>query len=53
MTKSLDDLLPSADEVMKKIALAESEKAAEAFRKHAAEEAQKWRKSSALPDRQA
>jgi len=41
MTKNLDDLLPSADEVMKKIALAESEKAAEAFRKHAAEEAQK------------
>jgi hypothetical protein len=41
MTKNLDDLLPSADEVMKKIALAESEKATEAFRKHAAEEAQK------------
>ena len=41
MTKNLDDLLPSADEVMKKIALAESEKAADAFRKHAAEEAQK------------
>jgi hypothetical protein len=33
MTKSLDDLLPTADEVMKKIALAEAEKAAEAFRK--------------------
>jgi hypothetical protein len=38
MPKNLDDLIPAADEVMKKIALAEAEKAAESFRKHAEEE---------------
>jgi hypothetical protein len=41
MTKNLDELIPSADEVMRKMALAEAEKAAEAFRKHAQVEAQK------------
>ena len=41
MTKNLDELIPSADEVMRKMALAEAEKAAEAFRKHAQAEAQK------------
>src|SRR5271157_2690791 len=41
MAKNLDDLLPSANEVMKKIALAEAEKAAESFRKHAQVEAEK------------
>lgn len=41
MAKTVDELLPTADEVMKKIAAAEAEKAAEAFRKHAQEEAQK------------
>ena len=40
MTKNLDELIPSADEVMRKMALAEAEKAAEAFRKHAQVEAQ-------------
>lgn len=29
MAKNLDDLIPSADDVMKKIAIAEAEKAAE------------------------
>ena len=41
MTKNLDELIPPADEVMRKMALAEAEKAAEAFRKHAQAEAQK------------
>jgi len=41
MAKNVDDLIPSADEVMKTIALAEAEKAAEAFRKHAQAEAEK------------
>jgi hypothetical protein len=41
MTTNIDDLIPSADQVMKTIATAEAEKAAEAFRKHAQEEAQK------------
>jgi hypothetical protein len=41
MAKNLDDLIPSADDVMKKIALAEAEKAAESFRKHAQVEAEK------------
>ena len=41
MAKNLDDLIPSADDVMKKIAIAEAEKAAESFRKHAEQEAQK------------
>ena len=41
MNTNLDDLLPSANEVMKKIALAEAEKAAESFRKHAQAEAEK------------
>ena len=41
MTKNLDELIPSADEVMRKMTLAEAEKAAEAFRKHAQAEAQK------------
>ena len=41
MTENLDELIPSADEVMRKMALAEAEKAAEAFRKHAQVEAQK------------
>lgn len=41
MTKNLDELIPSADEVMRKMALAEAEKAAEAFRKHAQVEAEK------------
>ena len=41
MTKNLDEPIPSADEVMRKMALAEAEKAAEAFRKHAQAEAQK------------
>lgn len=35
MTMNLDELIPSANEVMRKMALAEAEKAAEAFRKHA------------------
>jgi hypothetical protein len=35
MAKNLDDLIQSAEDVMKKIALAEAEKATEAFRKHA------------------
>ena len=35
MAKNLDDLIQSAEDVMKKIAFAEAEKAAEAFRKHA------------------
>jgi len=41
MTKSIDDLLPSADDVMKKVALAEAEKASEYMRKVAAAEAEK------------
>ena len=41
MNTNFDDLLPSANEVMKKIALAEAEKAAEFFRKHAQAEAEK------------
>ena len=41
MATNLDDLLPSADQLRQKIALAEAEKAAEAFRKHAEVEAQK------------
>lgn len=41
MSKNLDDLIPSADDVMRKIALAEAEKAAESFRKHAQAEAEK------------
>ena len=41
MAKNVDNLIPSADEVMKTIALAEAEKAAEAFRKHAQAEAEK------------
>jgi hypothetical protein len=41
MTANLDDLLPTADQLRKKIALAEAEKAEEAFRKHAEAEAQK------------
>lgn len=41
MATNLDDLLPSADQVMHQIAMAEAEKAAESFRKHAQEEAQK------------
>ena len=39
MPTNLDDLIPSADDVMRKIALAEAEKAAESFRKHAQAEA--------------
>ena len=41
MAKTVDDLIPSAEDVMKKIALAEAEKAAEAFRKHAQAEAER------------
>jgi len=38
---TLDDMLPSAKDLQKKLALAESEKAAEAARREAAEEAEK------------
>lgn len=38
---TLDDILPSAKDLQKKLALAESEKAAEAARREAAEEAEK------------
>ena len=48
MTKNLDELIPSADEVMRKMALAEAEKSAEAFRKHAQVEAQKKAKIDRL-----
>ncbi len=41
MTKSIDDLLPSAKDIMKKIATAEAEKASEFMRKMAAAEAEK------------
>jgi hypothetical protein len=41
MTTTVDDLLPTAKDLMKKLALAESEKAAESARRHAAEEAEK------------
>lgn len=41
MTMGLDDLIPSAEEVRRKIALAEAEKAAESARRHAEAEAQK------------
>src|SRR5689334_8282083 len=41
MTTTLDDLLPTAKDLMKQLALAESEKAAESARRHAAEEAEK------------
>ncbi len=37
----VDDLLPTAKDLMKKLALAESDKAAESARRHAAEEAEK------------
>ncbi len=38
---TLDDLLPSAQDLQKKLALAEAEKAAESARRHAAEDAEK------------
>ncbi len=38
---NLDDLLPSANDCMKKIALAEAEKASEYIRRHAAADAEK------------
>ncbi|HVO93778.1 MAG TPA: hypothetical protein VMT22_13100 [Terriglobales bacterium] len=41
MTTSLEDLLPSAADCMKKMALAEAEKASEEARKNAAAEAEK------------
>src|ERR1700716_1565013 len=41
MTTTVDDLLPTAKDLMKTLALAESEKAAESARQHAAEEAEK------------
>ena len=41
MTTTVDDLLPTAKDLMKKLALAESEKAAESARRHAAQEAEK------------
>ena len=41
MAKSLDDLLPTAKEVMTKIALKEAEKASEHMRRLAAAEAEK------------
>src|SRR5271165_1420705 len=53
MAKNLDDLIPSANEVMKKIALAEAEKAAESFRKHAQAEERRERNWRGSRDRQA
>lgn len=41
MTTNPDDPIPSADDVMRRIAQAEAEKAAESFRKHAQVEAEK------------
>jgi len=41
MTTTLDELLPSAEDCMKKMALAEAEKASEEMRKNAAAEAEK------------
>jgi hypothetical protein len=41
MTRTIDDLLPTAKDLMKQLALAEAEKAAESARRHAAEEAEK------------
>jgi hypothetical protein len=41
MTTTIDDLLPTAKHLMTQMALAESEKAAESARQHAAEEAEK------------
>ncbi len=41
MTTPLDELLPSATDLMKKIALAESEKAAEYVREQAAADAER------------
>jgi hypothetical protein len=41
MTMTLDDLLPPAKDLQKKLALAEAEKAAESARRHSAEEAEK------------
>src|SRR5215472_14471075 len=41
MTASIDDLLPTAKQVMTKIAQAEAEKASEQMRKHAAAEEEK------------
>src|SRR5215831_6159740 len=41
MTTTLDDLLPTAKDLQKKLALAESEKAAESARREAAEQAEK------------
>lgn len=41
MAKSIDDLLPTAQDVRKKVALEEAEKASEEMRKHAAAEAEK------------
>jgi hypothetical protein len=41
MTTTVDDLLPTAKDLMKTLALAESENAAESARQHAAEEAEK------------
>jgi hypothetical protein len=41
MTTTLDDLLPTATDLQKKLALAESEKAAESSRRDAAEQAEK------------
>jgi hypothetical protein len=41
MSSNPSDLLPSAKDIMKKLALAEAEKASEAMRKHSAQEAEK------------
>jgi hypothetical protein len=41
MTTTIDDLLPTAKDLMTQLALAESEKAAESARRQAAEEAEK------------
>jgi hypothetical protein len=41
MTTTLDDLLPSAKDLQKKLALAEAEKASESARREAAEQAEK------------
>jgi len=43
MTAKVDDLLPTAKELLEQIALAEAEKAAESMRKHAEAEAEKKR----------
>jgi hypothetical protein len=56
MTTTLEDILPSAEDCMKKMALAEAEKASEELRKHAAAEAEKktllehLQKPSGIPD---